>query len=118
MLTRLALMVGVVGGVLTAVGCSSSTSPSNTCGASGAAANISAASSNNFAPASATITKGQSVCWQNNGSSNHTVTADQGNTFDGELPAGATFLRAFPTAGTFAYHCRIHSGMVGTIIVQ
>ncbi len=115
---RLALIIGAVGAVLTAIGCSSSTSPSKTCGASGAAANIAAASSNSFAPASATVTHGQSVCWQNNGSNNHTVTADLGNAFDGDLSAGTTFLRVFPTAGTFAYHCRNHSGMVGSITVQ
>jgi len=26
-------------------------------------------------------------------------------------------MRAFPTAGTFAYHCAIHPSMTGTVVV-
>jgi plastocyanin len=35
----------------------------------------------------------------------------------GTLGPGASFLHTFTTAGTYAYHCRIHSGMTGTVIV-
>jgi plastocyanin len=34
------------------------------------------------------------------------------------LAAGATFSQTFTTAGTFPYHCNIHSNMHGTITVQ
>ena len=117
MMARLALGLTGVGGLIAIVACGSSTGPSQSCGDSGAAANITAASSNSFAPAAATIAAGQSVCWQNNTSSEHTVTADAGG-FDQDLPANSTFVRAFPTAGVFPYHCRLHAGMVGTITVQ
>ena len=118
MLVRLAVGLTALGGLIGAVACGDSTSPSQTCGASGAAANITATSSNSFSPAAATIAAGQSVCWQTSGSSDHTVTADTGNLFDDDLDSGTTFVHTFPTAGVFPYHCRIHSGMVGTITVQ
>ena len=54
--------------------CGSSTTVANSCGSSGASANIGASDGLTFAPKSATITHGQSVCWQNNGSLAHTVT--------------------------------------------
>jgi plastocyanin len=30
---------------------------------------------------------------------------------------GSTFGHTFATAGTFAYHCKIHSTMHGTVVV-
>jgi hypothetical protein len=46
----------------------------------------------------------------------HTVTAD-GGTFDHPMPPNATFSFTFPKAGSFAYHCRIHPSMKGTVVV-
>ena len=109
------LMTGLVIGFLAA--CSSSTSPANSCGSSGAAANINAEASNSFSPKSATITHGEKVCWQNSSTVLHTVTADSG-AFDSDLPVGQIFVQTFPTAGTFPYHCKIHAGMTGTITVN
>jgi plastocyanin len=34
------------------------------------------------------------------------------------MPSGATFSFTFTKAGTFAYHCSIHSSMHGTIVVS
>jgi plastocyanin len=111
---RAVLVIGLVIGFLAA--CGSSTSPANSCGSSGAAANINAEMSNSFSPKSTTIMHGQTVCWQNSGSVLHTVTADSGS-FDTDLPVGQVFVHLFPTAGTFPYHCKIHVGMTGTITV-
>ena len=103
--------------VLLALACSSSTSVANSCGSSGANANVNTVSSNNFSPASTTITHGQKVCWQNSSAVTHTVT-DNGGAFDTNLPVGNIFVRVYPTAGTFPYHCKIHAGMTGTVVVN
>lgn len=39
-------------------------------------------------------------------------------TFDsGNLPAGSQFAHTFTNTGSFAYRCKIHSGMTGTVTV-
>jgi plastocyanin len=65
-----------------------------------------------------TISVGDSITWQNLDSSSHTATAD-GVEFDsGTLANGESFTFTFSTAGTYTYHCGIHSSMTGTITVQ
>jgi plastocyanin len=63
---------------------------------------------------------GQMVNWKNNDSITHTATADDGS-FNVN-PISAMSAQGAPvtmrTAGTFNYHCAIHAGMVGQIIVQ
>ena len=116
MRVTLALGIGLI--FIAAAACSSSsTSTANSCGSSGAAANIGATDAQVFSPNHATITHGQSVCWQNNGSIAHTVT-DNGGAFDTSLPVGQIFVHLYATAGTFGYHCTIHAGMTGTITVN
>ena len=111
----LALVLGIA--ALLAAACGSSTSVANSCGSSGAAANVNTASSNIFSPSAATITHGQSVCWQNSSAVAHTVTADNG-AFNTNLPVGQIFVYMYSTAGSYPYHCTIHSGMTGTITVN
>ncbi len=107
----------VVAVVLLGSACGSSTSPANSCGSSGANANVNTTSSNSFSPNTATINHGQTVCWQNSSSVAHTVT-DNGSAFDTSLPVGQIFLHTYATAGTYAYHCKIHAGMTGSIQVN
>ena len=114
--TLSAVALGV--GLTVAAACSSSTAPAQSCGSSGASANINATGSLNFSPKSATITHGQSVCWENVATFTHTVTSDDGTSFDTNLPAGNRFIYTFANPGTFTYHCKIHSGMTGTITVN
>jgi plastocyanin len=75
-----------------------------------------------FSPASLTIKAGTTVVWKNTTSVSHTVTSDDGKSFDSgsanPIAPGATFSFTFNTAGTFAYHCAIHPFMMATIIVQ
>ena len=72
-----------------------------------------------FAPASLTVKVGSSVTWTNKDSATHTVTWDDGSQGSGSLTAGgAPYTQTFATAGTFAYHCSIHSSMKGTIVVE
>jgi plastocyanin len=75
-----------------------------------------------FNPTAITVATGASVTWTTTGSNGHTVTADDGS-FDSStgssatLAAGSTFSHTFATAGTFAYHCKVHSSMHGTVTV-
>ena len=71
-----------------------------------------------FNPATITITKGTTVTWTNTTDAPHTVTSDN-NAFTGSstLSQSQTFQMTFNTAGTFTYHCSIHSYMKATIIV-
>jgi plastocyanin len=99
--------------------------------AAGPAAAASGVTISNFAysPSSLTVPAGTTVTWTNQDAAPHSVTSDTG-AFDsspsncsptvatGCIPqSGGTFSFTFATAGTFAYHCRVHSFMHGTIVV-
>jgi plastocyanin len=71
-----------------------------------------------FKPATLDVAVGTTVTWTNQDSVGHTVTADDGSFDSGTVNGGATFSQVFSTAGTFAYHCKIHSSMHGTITVR
>jgi plastocyanin len=68
--------------------------------------------------AAALAAAGTTVRWTNTDSVAHTSTADAGPFNSGTLAAGAHFDFAFQTAESFPYHCAIHPGMVGTIVVR
>ena len=69
-------------------------------------------------PASTTVTKGTTVIWHNADAFAHTVTSDDGTTFNsGNVAANASFTYLANTAGTFGYHCNIHPGMTGSLVV-
>ena len=71
-----------------------------------------------FSPATLKVKLGQQVTWTNQQQGvTHTVTAD-GGTFDHPMPSGATFSFTFATAGSFAYHCKIHPSMHGRIVAS
>jgi plastocyanin len=71
-----------------------------------------------FQPATITVPVCGSVTWTNQDATGHTVTADDGSFDSGTVAPGATFTMTFPTAGTFAYHCKIHPTMTATVTVQ
>jgi len=61
---------------------------------------------------------GTTVIWTNSGGAAHTVTADDGKSFDsGPIQPGKQFSRVMDTAGTFPYHCTFHPFMKGTVTV-
>jgi plastocyanin len=71
-----------------------------------------------FTPGTITVKVGATVTWTNNDTAAHTVTADDG-TFDSKsLAPGATFSHLLDKAGTYSYHCAIHSSMTATVVVQ
>jgi plastocyanin len=78
-----------------------------------------------FSPATITVAAGTTVTWVNTGQSIHSVTSDTG-AFDSNpscptgpcLDPGASYSHAFAAGGRFAYHCRVHPNMTGTVVVN
>ncbi len=70
-----------------------------------------------FEPSTLTIAVGGMVRWFNDDALPHTVSATDGSWDSGNLAPGEDFERTFDTAGSYAYLCRYHPGMVGTIEV-
>jgi plastocyanin len=115
--TARTLATGFMAATLAACG-SSSTAPNTPPGT------VTASSSLVFTPSTVTVTRTgapATVTWvfQNVA---HTVFWDSqpsGASVAG-IPStsGASVARDFSVAGTYAYHCTIHSNMTGTVIVQ
>lgn len=77
---------------------------------------------NSFPDGTFSIRAGDTVVWTHRGSNLHSVTSD-GN-FDSHpncppvcMLSGQTFTQTFDSAGTFAYRCKIHASMTGTVTV-
>jgi len=90
-----------------------------TVAAPSASASVAATADLKFDPSTVTITAGGVVTWTF--ALQHNVTFDDpqlvqngniGNTSSGSVA------RTFPTAGTYNYHCTLHSGMSGQVKVQ
>lgn len=72
-----------------------------------------------FNPGTITVRLGTKVTWVNNDGTTHTITSLSGaGPSSGALNQGDTYSYTFNTAGTFNYHCRIHSSMQGSVIVS
>ena len=70
-----------------------------------------------FTPDSVTAQAG-TIDVKNEDSTTHTFTSDDGKTFDVSVNGGDSATIKVDTPGTYAYHCKIHSNMHGTLIVQ
>lgn len=71
-----------------------------------------------FEPAKLTIASGETVRWFNDDALPHTVSGTAGSWDSGNLAPGQAFERRFDEPGSYAYLCRYHPGMVGTIEVE
>jgi plastocyanin len=72
-----------------------------------------------FSPNPIRITAGSTVTWTNTTGPTHTSTSDTGAWTTGNIAPGTTSSAvAFPTAGTFPYHCAIHPTMTASVIVS
>jgi plastocyanin len=71
-----------------------------------------------FSPPSITVAVGDTVTWSNSDAQNHTATANDGSFDTGTVSSGSPKTVTFSTAGTFAYHCKIHPSMTATVVVE
>ena len=72
----------------------------------------------NYTPNDLTVPVSATITWTNMGAVAHTVTADDGASFDsGNLDPQATFTFTPDTPGTFPYHCTFHPWMTGSLTV-
>jgi plastocyanin len=120
---------GGVGGNATVSGSMSSTNTSTDSPEGNMTANVTL-TGGQFSPSTVTVLVGGTVTWtHDDGTNAHTVTADDGS-FDSHpncnptLPAlgdcmtdGEEFTFTFTTAGEFAYHDKVNTGMTGTVRV-
>jgi plastocyanin len=70
-----------------------------------------------YSPETVTVAAGGKVIWRNEDSAEHTVTLDDGSFESGDLAEGKLKSESFKDPGSFAYHCRIHPEMTGTVEV-
>jgi plastocyanin len=71
-----------------------------------------------YLPGELNIAAGTMVTWTNADSISHTSTSDVNGFDSGNVAPGGRFSFTFQSAGTFPYHCSIHPGMVGTVVVR
>jgi plastocyanin len=71
-----------------------------------------------YAPADVIVAVGTPVTWTNSGAQPHTVTADDGVSFDsGNLDSQVVFSITPESPGIFSYHCTYHPWMTATLTV-
>jgi len=87
------------------------------CSSSGGGSNASGVTIKNLAFTTTPVKAGSTVTVTNNDTVAHTVTADDSKSFDVTVNAGATATFTAPAAGTYKFHCKIHSQMHGTLTV-
>jgi len=71
-----------------------------------------------FMPDDLEIAAGTTVTWTNTDSVAHTSTSNASGWDSGIIAPGRQFSFTYQTPGTFPYHCAIHPGMVGTVVVR
>jgi plastocyanin len=71
-----------------------------------------------YDPATLSIKVGDTVTWLNQDAPQHDVVADNGEFKSQLFDLGQSFSFTFTKAGTYPYHCSIHPGMNGNVIVE
>jgi plastocyanin len=120
------LKVLAVASLAALAGCgSSSTGPSygngNGGGCTPGSGTVCLVAGNKFSPSQITVTAGSNVTFNNTSGTTHNVTFANtaGAPANVDDFASGTKVVAFPTAGTFDYHCTIHGlSMSGVVVVQ
>jgi plastocyanin len=108
---RVSAVVVVAGLAIALAACSSSGSKGATKG--GAAGVVIA----NFKFSVSPVKAGSTVTVTNNDTTTHTVTADDGASFNVRVNAGKSATFTAPAAGSYKFHCSIHRFMKGTLTV-
>jgi plastocyanin len=70
-----------------------------------------------FSPAIVHVKVGGTVTWTNKDTTPHTATDLNGGFDSGSLGTDKTYTKTFATAGTYTYHCTIHSMMPNATVV-
>jgi plastocyanin len=116
---RIGLTGFAVAAALTSAACGSSSPAAPTVSADVTINMVANNGSQSYAPNPSTMRVGQTVAWKNVDTIAHTATQDAARFDSGTISAGATSAPlTMSTAGTFTYHCTIHPGMVGSLVVQ
>jgi plastocyanin len=71
-----------------------------------------------FGPADVQAKVGQIIAFSNGDSAPHTATLDDGTCTTGTISPGSADGLVFTAAGTYPFHCKIHTNMKGTITVS
>ncbi|MRS04724.1 hypothetical protein EG832_16130, partial [bacterium] len=71
-----------------------------------------------FSPTSITVAVNTTIKWTNKDGAAHTVTSDAGLFDSGTIGNNGVFTHTFTTAGTYTYHCTLHSGMSASVKVN
>ncbi len=71
-----------------------------------------------FSPSALTVSVADTVAWTNNDTTTHTVTSDSGSELGSTVNQGQTYVHVFAQAGSYPYHCAIHTTMHGSVTVQ
>jgi plastocyanin len=84
---------------------------------------VTAQAQTTFAPTTADVIKGDNVTWTNQSGLQHTITFTPQTGAPSDTPIGSnwasgTQIKTFNTSGTYNYHCAIHAGMNGTVVVH
>jgi plastocyanin len=108
---------GASGTTSPASGSPDTSAPAATSGGNSSSAEAAKIEGFAFQPDSIQVSAGQKITWTNSDSTAHTVTADDGSFDSGSLADGKSFSFTFAKAGTFKYHCSLHSSMLGTVDV-
>lgn len=70
-----------------------------------------------FGPVPAEMHVGDTIVWQNDDIFRHSATA-RDKSFDIDLPSKTSVRMEVAKAGSFAFFCKFHPGMTGTLVVQ
>lgn len=71
-----------------------------------------------FDPATITVNAGTTIIWTNKDAIAHTVTSDTDLFNSGNIGSNGTYSYTFSTAGSYPYHCSIHTSMTATVVVK
>lgn len=71
-----------------------------------------------FEPNEITVQAGDTVTWKNMDSPSHTATSSDDLWDSDTISPGGEFSFTFDEPGTYAYFCRFHGTMTGTVVVE
>jgi plastocyanin len=72
-----------------------------------------------FSPNPVDVPVGTEIRWTNEDGFEHTVTSDDGRSFDsGPLSKDQVFRQTFDQPRSYTYHCKVHPSMQATVVVR